>query len=91
MARRCWPWAWRIYLTTAISAFTYLEWVAYTRHKHPTLSRELQYWTGYRPRRPWGLAGPFVFAAFGAWLTQHLMRLDEELPAKADYVPGGTA
>jgi len=83
---------WLIWALGCTSTFTYLELRGYYGRRNPTLSRELQCWTGYRPRRPWGLAGPFVFAAFGAWLTQHLMRLDEEPAAKADrahHVNGG--
>jgi hypothetical protein len=76
MNRRC-AHCWLYWLVTCAASFTYLELRGYLRHCHPTLSRELQLWTGYRPRKPYGRWTPFLFAGLGSWLTWHLIRLQE--------------
>lgn len=69
---------WAYWLFACAASFAYLEVLGYRCHCHPTLSRELQSWTGYRPRKPWGRWSPLVFAGLGGWLAWHLIQLKEE-------------
>jgi hypothetical protein len=70
---RLWHWAWPAYLVGAGLGFGVLEWTAYRRGTHPTLSRELRRWTGCA-RHQWTA---LVFVALGGWLAAHLMLLKE--------------
>lgn len=78
---------WAYWLVSLLVSFTYLELRGFRQKCHPTLSRELQHWTGYLPRKPWGRFSPLVFAALGGWLTWHLIRLQESVPGEVAGCP----
>jgi hypothetical protein len=78
MAKRLWPWAWHAWVTGVLASFAVLEWLAFRRRTHRTLSRVLQDWLGVAPRRRWGRLGPLAFASGWIALTIHVIRLKAE-------------
>lgn len=75
MGRRVWPWAWAAWLTAVLGSFAVLEWAAYYRGTHLTLSRWLARHMGCQPRRPHGRYAPALFALAGVALGAHIARL----------------
>ena len=75
MAKRLLPWVWEFWAALVLASFGVLEYLAFRRRQHRTLSRALQSWLGVAPRRRWGRLGPLAF--LGGWivLTAHVVRL----------------
>lgn len=75
MARRLWPWAWHAWVAATAVSFGVLEYLAFRRRTHRTLSRALASWLGVQPRRRWGHLGPVAFVAGWLALAVHIVRL----------------
>jgi hypothetical protein len=78
MARRLLPWAWELWAGLVLLSFGVLEYLAFRRRAHRTLSRALASWLGVAPRRRWGRLGPLAFVASWAVLVVHVVRLKTE-------------
>jgi hypothetical protein len=65
--------SWHAWFAACGATFTYLEWRAYYRGCHRTLSRELRAWLRCK-QHPWSA---LVFIALGAWMAHHLHELKE--------------
>lgn len=75
MARRLLPWAWELWAGLVLISFGVLEWTAFRRRTHRTLSRSLASWLGVQPRRRWHHLGPAAFVAGWLALAVHVVRL----------------
>ena len=78
MAKALLPRIWELWAGVVLISFAVLEWLAFRRRTHRTLSRALQDWLGVRPRRRWGRLGPLAFVAGWATLAVHVIRLKAE-------------
>lgn len=72
--RRTWDLAWAAWLTGTVGSFAVLEYLAYHRRLHPTLSATLRRWMGVDPRASRHVAMKIGFAGFWVWLTVHVTR-----------------
>jgi hypothetical protein len=65
---------WAAWVLGCVATFTYAELRGYYTGCHPTLSRQLQAWTGCK-RHP---SAALVFVGLGGLLAWHLATLREE-------------